>query len=221
VVSQAPRIKFCGLTRIDDAEHAVEAGAWSIGMILWPGSQRVCGLSDAQKIGRTFRRRTEVAGVFVNQPLDEVVELAELVGLSLVQLHGDEGPAYCAEVARRTGAKIIKAKQISYASDLVAIEAFRTDFHLLDAHHDTLRGGTGQTFDWRLAASRRSKVKRLLSGGLTPDNVAEAITAVAPYAVDVASGVESAPGIKDHALIDAFVAATLTTVEAPAEAPAS
>jgi phosphoribosylanthranilate isomerase len=210
-VSSAPHIKFCGLTDIGDAEHAVEAGAWALGLILWPGSKRVCDVGAATRIARTFRRRAEIAGVFVNQPLDEVAELAEVVGLSLVQLHGDEGPSYCAEIARRTGARVIKAMPVRLASDIVAIEAFRTDFHLLDTHHEQLRGGTGETFDWELVARRRSKVKLILSGGLTPENVGTAIAAVRPYAVDVASGVETAPGVKDHARIDAFVAAVAAT----------
>jgi phosphoribosylanthranilate isomerase len=215
-VPSAPRIKFCGLTDIGDAEHAVEAGAWAIGMILWPGSARFCDTPTATRIARTFRRRAEVAGVFVNQPLDEVAELAEVVGLGLIQLHGDEGPAYCAEIARRTGCGVIKAMQVRYSSDVIGIEAFRTAYHLFDTHHEQLRGGTGETFDWRLAAQRRSKIKLILSGGLTAENVGEAIATGAPYAVDVASGVESAPGVKDHARIDAFAAAVAATAtEAP------
>ncbi len=204
---RAPRMKFCGITSIDDAQHAADAGAWAIGMILWPGSARACDVGEAARIAQRLRRRVEIAGVFVNQPLDEVAELADVIGLSLVQLHGDEGPTYCAEVARRTGAKVIKAAQVRLGSDIVAIEAYRTDFHLLDAHHDGLRGGTGTTFDWSLLARRRSKVPLILSGGLTPANVAEAIEVVRPFAVDVASGVESAPGVKDHAALDAFAAA--------------
>jgi phosphoribosylanthranilate isomerase len=210
-VPSAPRIKFCGLTDISDAEHAVEAGAWAIGMILWPGSRRACDTATATRIARTFRRRAEVVGVFVNQPLDEVAELADVAGLTLIQLHGDEGPAYCAEVARRTGLGVIKALQVRYRSDVIAIEAFRTAYHLFDTHHEQLRGGTGTTFDWRLAATRRSKIKLILSGGLTADNVGEAVATVRPYAVDVASGIESAPGVKDHAKIDAFAAAVAAT----------
>lgn len=213
---RAPRMKFCGITSIDDAQHAADAGAWAIGMILWPGSARACEVAEAARIAQRLRRRVEIAGVFVNQPLDEVTELADVIGLSLIQLHGDEGPTYCAEVARRTGAKIIKAARIRLGSDIVAIEAYRTDFHLLDAHQEGLRGGTGTTFDWSLLSRRRSKVPLILSGGLTAANVAEAIEVVRPFAVDVASGVESAPGVKDHAAIDAFAAAVASTaVEVP------
>jgi len=128
-----------------------------------------------------------------------------------VQLHGDEGPAFCAEVARRTGAKIMKAARVRTAADVRALEAFHTDFHLLDAHLPGMRGGTGETFDWELVRTRRSKVPLVLSGGLTPENVAEAIAVTAPFAVDTASGTESSPGIKDPAKVAAFVEAVQST----------
>lgn len=216
-VPSAPRIKFCGITSLDDAQHAADAGAWALGLILWPGSARACEVGEARRIAQRLRRRVEIAGVFVNQPLDEVAELADVIGLSLVQLHGDEGPTYCQEIARRTGARVIKAAQVRLGADVVAMEAFRTDFHLLDSHAEGLRGGTGRTFDWSLLARRRSQVPLILSGGLTPANVADAITQVQPYAVDVASGVEAAPGIKDHAAVEAFAAAVAATAsEVPA-----
>ena len=154
-----------------------------------------------------MRRRAEIAGVFVNQPLDEVCGLAEGIGLSLVQLHGDEGPSYCAEVARRTGAKVIKAARIAAGSDVQAMEVFHTDYHLLDTHRAGQFGGTGETFDWELVRLRRTNVPLILSGGLTPDNVAAAIAATQPFAVDVASGTEASPGVKDPAKLLAFAAA--------------
>jgi phosphoribosylanthranilate isomerase len=219
VVERAPRIKFCGITRVEDAELAVSLDAWAIGMILWPQSKRFVAAEMATAIARPLRRKVEIAGVFVNQPLDEVERLADLVGLSVVQLHGDEGPSYAKEVARRTGAKVIKAQSVRLASDVVAIQAFRTDFHLLDTHREGLRGGTGETFDWRMLSRRRSDVPLLLSGGLTPENVAEAIEAVDPWGVDVASGVESAPGVKDPEKMKAFAAAVRSTAPAGAPAP--
>ncbi len=130
----------------------------------------------------------------------------------MLQLHGDEGPSFCAEAARRTGARIIKAAQVSGAGDVRDLERFHVDFHLLDARSAAdsrrgMRGGTGETFDWELVAARRSKVPLILSGGLDAENVAEAIAATRPYAVDSASGTESAPGHKDprrlRALFDA------------------
>jgi phosphoribosylanthranilate isomerase len=122
----------------------------------------------------------------------------------MVQLHGEEGPSFCDEVARRTGAKVIKALRVRSAADVKAAESFRTDFHMFDAHQAVAPGGTGESFDWELAAGRRSKVPLILAGGLRPENVAEAISVVRPFAVDVASGVESEPGIKDPALLEAL-----------------
>jgi len=164
-----------------------------------------------------LRRRVEVAGVFVNPTLDQVAEMADRAGLTLVQLHGDEGPAFCAEVARRTGAKVIKAAPVRGQADIRALEAFHTDFHLLDAHRAGLRGGTGETFDWELVRTRRSRIPLVLSGGLHPGNVGEAIAAVRPFAVDVASGTEAGPGVKDPEKLLAFAeAVAATAVEAPA-----
>ena len=205
-MDQPPRTKICGITSLDDARHAADAGAWALGMIFWPGSERRCRLPEAERIAAALRRRIELVGVFVNAHLDDVVAMADGLGLTMVQLHGDEGPAYCAEVARRTGAKIIKAHRVRARADLQALEPFHTDFHLLDAHVPGRWGGTGETFDWDLVAARRSTVPLILSGGLTPDNIADAIAATRPYAVDVASGTEAAPGVKDPAKVEAFVA---------------
>jgi phosphoribosylanthranilate isomerase len=215
------RVKHCGITGLDDARLAVEAGAWALGMIFWPGSPRACTPEAATRIARSVRRRVELAGVFVNQPLDEIAAYAETVPLSIVQLHGDEGPAFCAEVARRTGAKVVKAARIRSAAALQALHAFRgVDFHLVDAHVDGQWGGTGETVDWDLLAGRSSKVPLILSGGLTPENVGEAIARVRPFAVDVASGTEAASGVKDPAALAAFgVAVSAVDAALEAEAP--
>ena len=117
-------------------------------MIFWPGSPRACTVADAQAIGSALRRTAELCGVFVNASLDEIAATAEAVPLSMVQLHGDEGPAFATEVARRTGAKVLKATRVRSRADLQAAAAFHTDFHLLDAHVEGLHGGTGQTIDW-------------------------------------------------------------------------
>ena len=203
----APRIKICGLTRLDDAELAVEVGAWALGLILWPGSPRRCPLPDAGRIAASLRRRAAICGVFVNAPLDEVAATADAIGLSMVQLHGDEGPAFCGEVARRTGAKVIKAARVRSGADIAALETFHTDFHMLDAHVPGRFGGTGETFDWDLVRRRRSTAPLILSGGLTPGNVAEAIAATSPFAVDTASGTEARPGVKDPDKVRAFAEA--------------
>lgn len=211
MAERAPRIKFCGITRGEDAEQAISLNAWAIGLNLWPGSKRHVDAAVAEAIARSARRKIEVAGVFVNQPLDEIATLADVIGLTMIQLHGDEGPSFANEVARRTGAKIIKAQQVRLASDVVAVQAFHTDFHLLDTFHEGLRGGTGETFEWSMLSRRRSDVPLLLSGGLTPDNVADAVAAVGPWGVDVASGIESSPGVKDHEKMKAFAEAVRST----------
>jgi len=198
------RVKICGVTRLADAELAVDLGAWAVGMVFYPGSRRRCPRAEAERIGATLRRRVELAGVFVNAQLDEIARISEDVGLTLVQLHGEEGPAFCAEVARRTGAKTIKAASIRGLFTLRDLERFHTDFHLVDGYAPGLRGGTGQSFDWSLLAERRSKLPLIVGGGLDAERVAEAIATTHPYAVDVASGVEAAPGIKDAERMRAF-----------------
>jgi phosphoribosylanthranilate isomerase len=207
VPTDVPRIKLCGITSRDDALLAVEAGAWAVGCILWPGSPRACDPAEAARIAAAVRRRAHVCGVFVNATLDDVAGLVDGIGLTMVQLHGDEGPAFCAEVARRSGAKVMKAAAVRGHADIRALEAFHTDYHLLDAHRSGMRGGTGETFDWELVRTRRSKIPLVLSGGLRPENVADAIAAVHPFAVDTASGTEASPGVKDPEKVAAFVAA--------------
>lgn len=198
------RVKICGITSLDDAKLAVDAGAWAIGLIFAEESVRRCDPGTASEIGTAMRRRVEVAGVFVNSPLDEVVELADLCSLTVLQLHGEEGPTYCAEAGRRTGLKVVKATRVRDKASVQALRAFRVgvDFHLLDAYAEGgTRGGTGKTFPWELAKSRGAGPPLILSGGITPDNVAEAITGVRPFAVDSASGTEASPGVKDPAKV--------------------
>jgi phosphoribosylanthranilate isomerase len=211
-----PRVKICGITNLTDAELAVELGAWALGMIFYAASPRSCAAGEAQVIGATLRRRVELCGVFVNAPLQEIVARSDELGLSMIQLHGDEGPAFCAEVRRRTGLRVIKAAQVSGSGDVRDLERFHVDFHLLDARsHATerqgMRGGTGETFDWGLVAARHSKVPLILSGGLTAANVGEAVAVVRPYAVDSASGTESSPGHKDPQRLRDFFAAVAQT----------
>jgi phosphoribosylanthranilate isomerase len=206
-----PKIKFCGLTRLGDAERAVAAGAWALGTIMWPGSPRRCRVPVAAEIAAAFRRRVEIVGVFVNPTLDNVTRIAEETGITMLQLHGDEGPAFCAEAARRTGCRVIKAARIRSGADVQALGPFHTDFHLLDSYVADVPGGTGETFAWELAREHGKKVPMILSGGLTPGNVADAIAAVRPFAVDVASGVEAAPGRKDPDKLEEFAAAVAAT----------
>jgi phosphoribosylanthranilate isomerase len=218
---EAPsQVKICGITRLADAELAVELGAWAVGMVFYAPSPRRCSLAEAQAITTALRRRVELCGVFVNAPMEEIVGVSEQLGLTLLQLHGDEGPSFCGEVARRTGARVVKALQVSDIGDIRDASRYHTDFHLLDARSATpgregLRGGTGETFDWKLLAGRRSKVPLILSGGLGPLNVCEAVERVRPFAVDTASGTELAPGLKDPAKLRDFFAEVNRAAFAP------
>src|SRR5919204_1319479 len=126
------RVKICGITRPEDAELAASLGAWALGFILWPESKRHADPAVAAGISHALQRRVERVGVFVNQPLDEIVGMVDALGLSYVQLHGDEGPSFCAAVAQRTGAKVIKAMRVAHAADLREAARFHTDYHLLD-----------------------------------------------------------------------------------------
>lgn len=213
----AVKVKICGLTNAADAELAAGLGAWALGMIFYADSPRRCSPAQAQLIAAQLRRRVQLCGVFVNAPLELIGATVDELGLDMVQLHGDEGPAFCSEVRRRTGARVIKAAQVSGAADLRELERFHVDYHLLDARskavgREGLRGGTGETFDWELVRGRRSRIPLILSGGLSAQNVGEAIAVTRPYAIDSASGTESAPGHKDEhklrALFDAVHAVT-------------
>jgi phosphoribosylanthranilate isomerase len=201
------KVKICGITGLEDAERAIELGAWALGFILWKPSKRHVDPAVAAGIVRAVRRKVETVGVFVNQPLDEIAGRVDVLGLTHVQLHGDEGPSFCAAVSQRTGAKVIKAARIGHAADLRDLDRFHTDYHLLDTSKSGHYGGTGATWDWGLVRRRRNTTPLILSGGLTADNVADGIAAMRPHAVDVASGVEASPGVKDPAKLEAFFAA--------------
>jgi phosphoribosylanthranilate isomerase len=197
-------VKICGVTRPEDARLAAELGAWAVGTIFWPQSERRCEVAAAEEIGAELRRRLELVGVFVNATLDEVAETADRCGLTMLQLHGDEGPAYCREAQRRTGCRVMKAARVKDAAQVRGLEPFRVDYHLLDAHVTGSPGGTGESFDWDLATRHRGPARLVLSGGLTAENVGQAIATAHPFAVDTASGTEAAPGRKDPAKVKAF-----------------
>jgi phosphoribosylanthranilate isomerase len=198
------RVKICGMTNLADATQAADLGAWAIGLIHHRESPRLVDPAVAEEIGAALKRRCEVVGVFVNSGMDEVIEAAERESLTVLQFHGDEGPSFCSEAGRRTGAKVMKALRVRSAAEVRAAEAFRTDLHLFDAHRPQAPGGTGESFNWELLSDRRSKVPMVLAGGLTPENVDHAIEAVDPFGVDVVSGVEAEPGRKDPEKVEAF-----------------
>ncbi len=220
----SPRVKICGITGLHDAELAAALGAWAIGMVFYAGSPRQCSIEQALRITTALRRRVQLCGVFVNASLQELAQRTEELGLTMLQLHGDEGPAFCAEVRRRTGVRVIRAIQVAGAGDVRELERYHVDFHLADARaraqsKQDLRGGTGETFDWSLLTGRHSKTPLILSGGLHPGNVADAIAQARPYAVDTASATERAPGHKDEAKLRAFFDAVASTSASPAPAP--
>lgn len=183
---------------------AARLGAWAVGLIRYRESPRYCSLEDAVAVGTVLKRKCEIVGVYVNAKLDEIASDVEQIGLSMVQLHGDEGPSYCIEVQRRTGAKVIKALRVKDRSSLATLKTYKVDFYMLDAYSEKVRGGTGERFDWALAADLGTTSPLILSGGLNADNVVEGMAAVQPYAVDVASGVELEPGRKDPSKVEEF-----------------
>lgn len=213
------RIKICGNTNLADAEAAASLGAWGIGLIHHPDSPRFCPPDEAARIGAALKRRCEVVGVFVDSSLDEIARAADDEQLTIVQLHGDQGPSFCREVARRTGTKVVKSFRVSSGADVPRAEAFRTDLHLFDAHQPGTPGGTGHIFDWELLRERRSNIPFLLAGGLTPENVGEAIATARPWGVDVVSGVEAEPGRKDPERLAAFFEAARSAAPATTAAP--
>ena len=165
------RVKLCGVTSLEDARLCADAGAWAIGMIFVEESPRSVEIGTAAEIGAALRRRLEVAGVFANRPLDEVVELADLCALTMVQLHGDEGPSYCAELGHRTGLKVIKAARVRDRASVQSLRAFRVgvDFHLLDAYAEDARGGT----DDILVGARQRTRRRTPADPLRGDHARE------------------------------------------------
>ena len=216
------KVKVCGITRLEDAQLAVELGAWALGFILWPRSPRACDPGMAAAISARTRRKVETVGVFVDPTLDEVSQAAEALALSALQLHGDVGPAFCQEAGRRTGCRVIRAFRVGSGADVQSADRFRVgvDFHLFDTQ---LIGGTGETWDWSLARQRRSRVPLILAGGLTPENVGAAIEEIHwAHAVDTASGTEASPGVKDPEKLRAFFEAVRPAeAQAGAEVPAS
>src|SRR4051794_26095883 len=178
-------------------------------MIFTDASPRRVEVDAAVEIGAAMRRRVEGVGGFLNAPLDEGVGLADLCSLTALQLHGDEGPTYCREAGPRPRGQGVEGARVRDRASVQALRAFRVgvDYHLLDAYAEDAAGGTGRTFQWELAKQRGAGPPIVLSGGLTPENVGEAIAAVRPFAVDSASGTEASLGVKDPAKVTALMRA--------------
>jgi phosphoribosylanthranilate isomerase len=195
-------VKICGITRLEDALAAVDAGANAIGFVFWPKSPRFIDPHRARAIATRLPPFVTPVGLFVDQPREYVMGVASLVRLGVAQLHGDETPEFAASIA----APVIRALPIDKAQAWPEGTTL-----LLDAHDPVQRGGTGRTIDWMAAVAIAARRRVLLAGGLTPDNVADAIAQVRPFGIDVSSGVERAPGVKDHQRIKALFEAVHDT----------
>jgi phosphoribosylanthranilate isomerase len=198
------RLKFCGLTRREDVIMAADVGAGAIGLQFWKQSPRAITPEEARALVRMMPPFLAMIGVFVDQPVDDIREIVRFVGLTAVQLHGRESAADAAALDGHAG-HVIKAigdPDLDLMTQAAAWPEPRV--LLVDAIDPALRGGTGRRADWNAAATLARTRRVILAGGLRPDNVGEAVRQVRPYAVDVASGVEVRPGIKDHARMRAF-----------------
>ena len=202
------RIKICGITSIADGIAAAEAGADMIGLMFYERSPRNISIATATEISRSLSPFIVKVGVFVNPTEDAVLRAIGECGVTLLQFHGEETPEFCTQF----GVMNMKAFRVRDAASLDALPNYPTDAYLLDAYSPDAHGGTGAKFNWDLAIEAKKHGKPIfLAGGLTAENVAEAVRKVEPFGVDVSSGVESAPGKKDHAKVRAFIQAVKQT----------
>lgn len=205
-MEREPKVKICGITSPGDARLAVKLGADMIGFNFFPGSKRFINSKQVESILKRLSSPITKVGVFVNQPLEEIIEAQRTAVLDAIQLHGDEPPGFVDDLRNETDAKIVKVFRVGENFDKAAIDDYDASGIMLDSFSLSAFGGTGKIFDWSVAAGIAKDVDNLyLAGGLNPENVAEAVRAVRPYAVDVASGVESSPGKKDPKKLEAFI----------------
>jgi phosphoribosylanthranilate isomerase len=191
------KVKICGITRREDAAAAVQAGADALGFIFVPSSKRWISPEEARTIIAGLPGHVTPVGVFANASRAEIRDTAERTGIRLIQLHGDESP----EQVSGYSLPIWKAFRVGPAFHVGGLAEYRVDGFLLDTYVEGIQGGTGRQFDWEIAIAAKRYGPIILSGGITPDNIAAAVTRVAPFAIDVNSGVESSPGIKDRTQI--------------------
>lgn len=199
------KVKVCGITNLEDARVAAEAGADAIGLV-FAESPRKVSIGHAREVAASLPKGVLKVGVFVNEGPEEVLRIAREVGLDFAQLHGDEGPETVTAV-REGGVKVIKALRVRNAASLAALDGYGADLYLLDAYSKEVRGGTGRRFDWGLAKSLKGRDNIVVSGGLGPENVCEATSFFEPWGVDASSSLESAPGKKDGERVRRFVSA--------------
>ena len=195
------KVKICGMTQLKDALFAVEQGVDAVGFIFYKKSPRAVTMKTVREIIKKLPPLVETVGVFVNESAERLNKIADYCGLDLVQLHGEESPAFCRKIHRR----VIKAFRVKDLQSIKQLEKFPVSGFLLDTFSDDLHGGTGKTFDWNLALPAKKIGPVILAGGLTPRNIRQAVRRVRPYGVDVCSGVEKSSGIKDLEKVRAFL----------------
>jgi phosphoribosylanthranilate isomerase len=200
------KVKICGITNLEDARLAVECGADAIGFNFFQGSKRYVDEGCAKSIVERLQSPVLKVGVFVDQSIEEIIDIEEIVWLDAIQLHGEESSDFINALRKQSQAKIIKAFRVGPEFDTEMLGTYAVDAIMLDSYSASEHGGTGQIFDWNTASHVASIIDHVyLAGGLNPDNVAEAIRTVKPFAVDVASGVESSPRKKDANKMEAFM----------------
>ena len=195
------KIKICGMTQLKDALFAIEQGADAVGFIFYKKSPRSTTMKTVRDIILKLPPLAGTVGVFVGETVERVNKVADYCGLDMVQLHGDESPAFCRKIHRR----VIKAFRVKDFQSLKKLQKYSVSGFLLDTFSDNLHGGTGKTFDWNLVLPAKKIGPVILAGGLTPSNVRQAVSQARPYGVDVCSGVEKSPGVKDPEKVRAFL----------------
>lgn|GEM_PF-84076 len=208
--------KICGITSLIDAKNALDAGADELGFNFYTRGKRYISPDDAKVIVNSLPPETVKIGVFVNEPIDDILRIAETVGIDGIQLHGDEDDDFESELIRRTDTPVIRVYRIASISDIAAAMSSNAAYILFDAFSADERGGTGKTADWKMIAAEiddQIRKKLYIAGGLTADNVATAIDIIRPHAVDVASGVESSPGKKDPNKLRSFIRSATLTID--------
>jgi phosphoribosylanthranilate isomerase len=195
------KVKVCGMTNLKDALVAVEEGADAVGFIFYKKSPRSVTMKLVREIILELPPFVDMVGVFVDETAEQINKIADNCNLDLIQLHGNESPTFCKRIRRR----VVKAFRVKDMQSVKKLSSYQVSGFLLDTFSENLHGGTGKVFDWNLALPAKKIGPVIMAGGLTPNNVQQAIRQVRPYGVDVCSGVESEPGIKDHKKIQAFL----------------
>ena len=195
------KVKVCGMTSLKDTLVAVEEGADAVGFIFYKKSPRSVTMKTVREIVLELPPFVDTVGVFVDETAEQINKIADYCNLDIIQLHGDESPTFCKKIRR----KVIKAFRIKDMQSVKKLSSFQVSGFLLDTFSENLHGGTGKVFDWNLALPAKKFGPVIMAGGLTPNNVQQAVRQIRPYGVDVCSGVESEPGIKDHKKVRAFL----------------